>query len=156
MEKQDEMNKRDEALANWLDEVLEQPENHQTQEDGSILYGYHGQPSTVKELFQEKWHDFKIALGMLWSMKNPFDEHRPVLILAIRALRPDLYAIAFPFRFYGEILINLFSSERRKYAISSYKDSTLYAILVEVGVICIWSVVVILVVLVLKAFGVNI
>ena len=156
MEKQDEMNKRDEALANWLDEVLEQPENHQTMEDGSILYGYHGQPNTVKELFQEKWHDFKIALGMLWSMKNPFDEHRPVLVLAIRALRPDLYAIAFPFRFYGEILINLFSPGRRKFAISSFKDSTLYAILVEVGVICIWSVIVILVVLVMKALGVNI
>ena len=156
MENQDGMNQRDEALANWLDEVLEQPENHQTQEDGSILYGYNGQPGTFRELLQEKWHDIKTALGMLWSMKNPFDEHRPVLILALRALRPDLYAIAFPFRFYGEILINLFSPDKRKYAISSFKDSTLYAILVEVGVICIWSVIVILVVLVLKAFGVNI
>ena len=86
-------------------------------------------------------------------MKNPFDEHRPVLILAIRALRPDLYAIAFPFRFYGRILIDLFKPDMRKYAISSFKDSTLYAILEEIFAMSVIAVVVILIVLGLQALG---
>lgn len=154
MKNQDEMNQRDEALANWFDEVLEQPENHQTLEDGSILYGYHGQAGTLKELFQEKWFELKQALSMLWSMKNPFDEHRPVLVAALRTLRPDLYAIAFPFRFYGEILINLFKSDRRKYAISSFKDSTLYALLFEMVTFIPIVVIVILICLGLQAIGV--
>ena len=154
MENQDEINQRDEAIAAWFDELLEQPENHQVLENGDILYGYHGEPDTIKELFQEKWFELKQDLGMLWSMRNPFDEHRPVLVAALRALRPDLYAIAFPLRFYGKILIDLFSSEERKYAIHDFKDSTLYALLEEMFAMSVIAVIVILIVLGLQALGV--
>jgi hypothetical protein len=154
MKKQDEIDQRDEALANWLDEVLEQPENHQVLENGDILYGYHGEPDTLRELIQEKWFEFKEALGMLWSMKNPFVEHRPILISWIELIRPDLYAIAFPFRFYGKILIGLFSSEERKYAIKQFKNSTLYALLEEMFAMSIITVIVILICLGLQAIGV--
>jgi len=137
-----------------IDELLERPENHQVMEDGSILYGYHGEPGTLKEALQEKWFYFKQDLGMLWSMRNPFDEYRPELIGWLELIRPNLYAIAFPFRFYGKILIGLFSSETsKKYAIKQFKNSTLYALLEEMFAMSVIAVVVILIVLGLQALG---
>ena len=133
-----------------IDELLGRPENHQVMEDGSILYGYNGVPETWKDY----WFELKQDLGMLWSMKNPFDEHRPELIGWIELIRPDLYAIAFPFRFYGKILISLFSSETsKKYAIKQFKNSTLCALLEEMFAMSVFAAIAILIALGLKTMG---
>lgn len=127
--------KKKKNMESSIDELLERPENHQVLENGDVLYGYNGQSDTWKELIQETWLDKKSALGMFWAMKNPFDEHRTVMMAAVHALRPHLYALAFPFRYYGEILIGLFSREKRSYAISSFEHSTLSDLLIELAFI---------------------
>ena len=145
--------KKKKNMESSIDELLERPENHQVLENGDILYGYHGEPDTWKELIQETWLDKKSALGMFWAMKNPFDEHRTVMMAAVHALRPDLYAIAFPFRYYGEILIGMFSREKRSYAISSFEHSTLSDLLIEMAFIGVLLGILLLVLLGLKALG---
>lgn len=115
----------------WIDELFDQPENYQVLANGEIQYGYHGKPQTLKEELKYRWHEFKVAIRMLWQVKNPFDEHRPVLILWLHAIRPDLYAIAFPFRYYGDLFIGMLSRERRKGAYEAFQESTLYAFLFE-------------------------
>ena len=58
---------------NWVDELLEQPENHQGQADGSMLYGNTEEP---KFLSQGYFLNMKNALAMVWAAKNPFNEHQ--------------------------------------------------------------------------------
>ena len=43
----------------WLDDLLEQPENHRVEPDGSTLYGYDEEP----KLFSQGW-----TRRMPWSM----------------------------------------------------------------------------------------
>ncbi len=146
--------KKKKNMESSIDELLERPENHQVLENGDILYGYHGEPDTWKEFFQEKLHDKKTALSQFWAMKNPFDEHRTVIMAAMEALRPDLYALAFPFRYYGEMLIGLFSREKRSYAISSFERSTLSDLLIELVFIGVLLGILALALCGLKAIGV--
>lgn len=42
-------NKKTKAEENeyWLDNLLEQPENHKNEPDGSILYGYNEEPKLI-------------------------------------------------------------------------------------------------------------
>lgn len=123
-------------------------------ENGDVLYGYNGEPDTWKELVLETLHDKKTALSQFWAMKNPFDEHRTVIMAAMEALRPHLYALAFPFRYYGEILIGIFSREKRSYAISSFERSTLSDLLIEMAFIGVLLGILALALCGLKAIGV--
>ena len=56
----------------WLDELLEQTENHRVEPDGSTLYGYEEEP---KLFSQGWWLNTKNAIVMVWAAKNPFYEN---------------------------------------------------------------------------------
>ena len=98
----------------WVDELLEQPENHHEQPDGSTLYGYTDDPTFLsRDWFFIK----KQELEMIWSAKNPFNEHRSVNKSALLCIRPDLYKIAFPFSYCFHVCGLLFDPRTRKDAI---------------------------------------
>ena len=60
----------------WVDELLEQTENHRVEPDGSTLYGYDEEP---KLFSQGWWLNTKNAIVMVWAAKNPFNENRKVI-----------------------------------------------------------------------------
>ena len=114
----------------WLDEVLDQPENHREEPDGSMLYGYIEEP---KIWSQEYWLDVKNALVMLWQAKNPFNEHRSVMKSCLLLMHPDLYKLFFPFSYIGHMISNLFSAnaDLRK---QTLEDSILVTLIIETSV----------------------
>lgn len=86
---------------NWVDELLEQPENHREQADGSMLYGYTEEP---KFLSQGYFLNMKNALAMVWAAKNPFNEHRQIFKTGMPLVHPDAYRIFFPFSYIGGLI----------------------------------------------------
>ena len=80
----------------WLDELLEQPENHKKEPDGSTLYGYDDEP---KLFSQGWWLNTKNAIVMVWAAKNPFNENRIVMKVGLPLVHPDAYRIFFPFTY---------------------------------------------------------
>ena len=80
----------------WVDELFEQPENHQLQKDGKELYGYNEEP---KFFSQGYWHNTKNALVAVWQAKNPFNENRKVMKAFLPLTHPDAYRIFFPFSY---------------------------------------------------------
>ena len=85
----------------WVDELLEQPQNHQEQQDGSILYGYTKEP---KFLSQGYFLNMKNALAMVWAAKNPFNDHRQIFKTGLPLVHPDAYRIFFPFSYIGGLI----------------------------------------------------
>lgn len=104
MQTQDETTLRDEAIAAWFDELLEQPENHRVEPDGSILYGYDEEP---KLFSQGWWLNTKNALSHVWSAKNPFNEYRSVMKATLPLVHPDAYRIFFPFSYLWGLIKNI-------------------------------------------------
>ena len=75
----------------WVDELLEQTENHRVEPDGSTLYGYDEEP----KLFSQGW----------WlNTKNPFSENRKVMKAGLPLVHPDAYRIFFPFSYYRDAI----------------------------------------------------
>ncbi len=82
----------------WVDELLEQTENHRVEPDGSTLYGYDEEP----KLFPQGWWlNTKIAIVMVWAAKNPFNDKydRELNRSGLRLFHPDAYRIFFPFSY---------------------------------------------------------
>jgi len=110
----------------WVDELLEQPKNHHEQQDGSVMYGYTEDP---RFLSRDWFFIKKQELGMIWSAKNPFNEHRSIHKLALHCIRPDLYKIAFPFSYCLHVFGLLFDASTRKDAIYRICSSWIFEIL---------------------------
>ena len=85
----------------WVDELLEQPENHRVEPDGSTLYGYEEEP---KLFSQGWWLNTKNAIVMVWAAKNPFNENRKVIKAGLPLVHPDAYRIFFPFSYYRDAI----------------------------------------------------
>lgn len=90
----------------WLDELLEQPENHRVEPDGSILYGYDEEP---KLFSQGWWLDKKNAFVHVWSAKNPFNENRKVLKACLPLTHPNAYRIFFPLSYIWGLISDIIS-----------------------------------------------
>lgn len=91
-----------------LDELLEKPENHKVEPDGSILYGYNEEP---KLFSQGWWLDKKNALVHVWSAKNPFNDHREVMKACLPLTHPNAYRIFFPFSYIWGLISDIISPE---------------------------------------------
>ena len=87
----------------WVDELLEQPQNHRVEPDGSILYGYWEE---IKLFSQGWWLDKKNALVHVWSAKNPFNENRKVMKACLPLTHPNAYRIFFPFSYYRDAIVS--------------------------------------------------
>ena len=85
----------------WLDELLEQTENHRVEPDGSTLYGYDEEP---KLFSQGWWLNTKNAIVMVWAAKNPFNENRKVIKAGLPLVHPDAYRIFFPFSYHRDAI----------------------------------------------------
>ena len=85
----------------WVDELLEQTENHRVEPDGSTLYGYDEEP---KLFSQGWWLNTKNAIVMVWAAKNPFNENRKVIKAGLPLVHPDAYRISFPFSYYRDAI----------------------------------------------------
>ena len=85
----------------WLDELLEQTENHRVEPDGSTLYGYEEEP---KLFSQGWWLNTKNAIVMVWAAKNPFNENRKVIKAGLPLVHPDAYRTFFPFSYYRDAI----------------------------------------------------
>lgn len=85
----------------WLDELLEQTENHRVEPAGSTLYGYEEEP---KLFSQGWWLNTKNAIVMVWAAKNPFNENRKVIKAGLPLVHPDGYRIFFPFSYYRDAI----------------------------------------------------
>ena len=85
----------------WLDELLEQTENHRVEPAGSTLYGYEEEP---KLFSQGWWLNTKNAIVMVWAAKNPFNENRKVIKAGLPLVHPDAYRIFFPFSYYRDAI----------------------------------------------------
>lgn len=92
----------------WLDDLLEQPENHKNEPDGSILYGYDEEP---KLFSQGWWLDKKNALTHVWAAKNPFNDNRELHLSGLRLLHPDAYRIFFPFTYVWGLIADIINPE---------------------------------------------
>ena len=85
----------------WVDELLEQTENHRVEPDGSTLYGYEEEP---KLFSQGWWLNTKNAIVMVWAAKNPFNENRKVIKAGLPLVHPVAYRIFFPFSYYRDAI----------------------------------------------------
>ena len=85
----------------WVDELLEQTENHRVEPDGSTLYGCDEEP---KLFSQGWWLNTKNAIVMVWAAKNPFNENRKVIKAGLPLVHPDAYRIFFPFSYYRDAI----------------------------------------------------
>ena len=85
----------------WVDELLEQTENHRVEPDGSTLYGYDEEP---KLFSQGWWLNTKNAIVMVWAAKNPFNENRKVIKAGLPLVHPDAYRIFFPLSYYRDAI----------------------------------------------------
>ena len=85
----------------WVDELLEQTENHRVEPDGSTLYGYDEEP---KLFSQGWWLNTKNAIVMVGAAKNPFNESRKVIKAGLPLVHPDAYRIFFPFSYYRDAI----------------------------------------------------
>ena len=92
----------------WLDELLEQPENHKKEPDGSTLYGYDEEPKLIS---QGWWLDKKNALRHVWAAKNPFNDNRELHLSVLRLLHPDAYRIFFPFTYVWGLIADIINPE---------------------------------------------
>ena len=92
----------------WLDELLEQPENHKNEPDGSILYGCDEEP---KLFSQGWWLNTKNAIVMVWAAKNPFNENRKVMKACLPLVHPDAYRIFFPFSYIWGLISDIIHPE---------------------------------------------
>jgi hypothetical protein len=92
----------------WLDDLLEQPENHRVEPDGSTLYGYDEEP---KLFSQGWWLDKKNALTHVWAAKNPFNDNRELHLSVLRLLHPDAYRIFFPFTYVWGLIADIINPE---------------------------------------------
>lgn len=90
----------------WLDNLLEQPENHKNEPDGSILYGYDEEP---KLFSQGWWLDKKNAMAHVWAAKNPFNDKydRELHLSGLRLFHPDAYRIFFPFTYVWGLIADI-------------------------------------------------
>ena len=90
----------------WLDELLEQPENHKVEPDGSVLYGCDEDPGVFS---QGWWLDKKNALEHVWLAKNPFNDKydRELHRSGLRLFHPDAYRIFFPFTYILGLIANI-------------------------------------------------
>ena len=94
----------------WLDDLLEQTENHRVEPDGSTLYGYDEEP---KLFSQGWWLDKKNALEHVWLAKNPFNDKydRELNRSVLKLLHPDAYRIFFPFRYIWGLISDIICPE---------------------------------------------
>lgn len=92
----------------WLDELLEQPENHKNEPDGSILYGCDEEP---KLFSQGWWLNTKNAIVMVWAAKNPFNENRKVMKACLPLVHRDAYRIFFPFTYIWGLISDIIHPE---------------------------------------------
>lgn len=94
----------------WLDDLLEQPENHKKEPDGSILYGYWEE---IKLFSQGWWLDKKNALEHVWLAKNPFNDKydRELNRSGLKLFHPDAYRIFFPFRYIWGLISDIICPE---------------------------------------------
>ena len=94
----------------WLDELLEQPENHKKEPDDSTLYGYWEE---IKLFSQGWWLDKKNALEHVWLAKNPFNDKydRELHRLGLRLFHPDAYRIFFPFTYIWGLISDIIHPE---------------------------------------------
>ena len=94
----------------WLDDVLEQPENHRVEPDGSILYGYWEE---IKLFSQGWWLDKKNALSHVWAAKNPFNDkyERELNLSALRLFYPAAYCLFFPFTHVWGLIADIINPE---------------------------------------------
>ena len=94
----------------WVDELLEQPENHKNEPDGSTLYGYDEEP---KLFSQGWWLDKKNALSHVWLAKNPFNDKydRELHRSGLRLFHPDAYRIFFPFTHVWRLISDIIRPE---------------------------------------------
>ena len=136
MKKKNEDNRSNEY---WLDDILDQPENKHVQPDGSILYGYDGEP---KFGAQGYWLNIKNGLAHVWQAKNPFNENRKVIKACLPLTHPDMYKFFFPFSYIGHFLRNVFSGniELRR---QTLEDSVLVTLIVEMLVLLVLALIVI-------------
>lgn len=90
----------------WLDELLEQPENHKVEPDGSVLYGCDEEPGVFS---QGWWLDKKNALEHVWLAKNPFNDKydRELHRSGLRLFHPDAYRIFFPFTYIWGLIADI-------------------------------------------------
>ena len=90
----------------WLDDLLEQPENHRVEPDGSILYGRDEEPGVFS---QGWWLNTKNALSHVWSAKNPFNDKcdRELHLSGLRLFHPDAYRIFFPFTYVWGLIADI-------------------------------------------------
>jgi len=100
-----------EKKAYWVDELLEQLENHREQADGSMLYGYTEEP---KFLSQGYFLNMKNALAMVWAAKNPFNDHRQIFKTGLPLVHPDAYRIFFPFSYIGGLIKDIIKSKEHE------------------------------------------
>ena len=94
----------------WVDELLEQTENHKKEPDGSILYGYWEE---IKLFSQGWWLDKKNALEHVWLAKNPFNDKydRELNRSGLKLFHPDAYRIFFPFRYIWGLISDIICPE---------------------------------------------
>lgn len=118
----------------WIDELLEQPENHQKQKDGSELYGYNEEP----KLFSQGYFlNLKNALVGVWQAKNPFNEHRKVMKSCLPLVHPDAYKLFFPFSYLWGLIENIINPPgTREDAWVAFLGSTFGELLI----LCIFSI----------------
>ena len=94
----------------WLDDLLEQPENHKKEPDGSILYGYWEE---IKLFSQGWWLDKKNALEHVWLAKNPFNDKydRELHLSGLRLFHPGAYRIFFAFTYVWGLIADIIHPE---------------------------------------------
>lgn len=123
----------------WLDDLLEQPENHKKEPDGSILYGCDDEP---KLFSQGWWLDKKNAMKHVWLAKNPFNDKydRELNRSGLRLFHSDAYRIFFPFSYLAGLIAPIFTSDKetRRNALYNFFGSSFG----EIILLCIFGLIV--------------
>lgn len=111
----------------WLDELLEQPENHQDQPDGSVLYGYHDESEVlttnwdgIKPKGKEKWQE-------IWNAVNPFNKYRKVDQVILYCSQTTVFILLFPIKYLRDYFFA--DKEIRRNALYNFFESSLGEIL---------------------------
>ena len=112
-----------------LDTLLERPENHRVEADGTELYGCMESPN-YSVFSKEYWRHIKERLQQIGAAFNPRNSHRAISRdVVLKYNNPSLYKLLFPLRWMTDVVRRLCSrinSLRRQAFIEDVLDSTLF------------------------------
>lgn len=117
----------------WFDELLDRPENQHPQSDGTMLFGsgkHPDYPFFSREYWLDKKSDYRKAWDAIRPWNNPF---RELARMELEYNNSNLYRRVFPFRWWGDRIRRLFSSNKssRSNAMDDILNTTFFAVLIE-------------------------